>query len=573
MRFEDGSGSVSIPEYLEFFSIPHELRNAKTAASAVRMSLDLLELDVQIDEAENLLQSDIDGDVSGAQGLDKGAKRLLLMWTFVQHELEKALVVFQLPLENEQIIATNVFVRTLLELCGKHSPILQAASIDGKVTIKGFAPSNKSSTKEPQLKGKDKVAVSVKEKAPAREKENLRRDPNSNTLSTQGLSVPKEVPIEIEPLERADVELITERFELDGSVHYGHFLAYFTSIHERSVSRKTKDFVSLPDSMIGVSPFRYSTDWAILRTSTTFPRMSSANIGAVTATQSQGTNGRENGGKVFNAPKALVQAKNGKDIRAKSDDTVSKENNKQKAQEDMMEEPVADEAKPDDADDTQKKKDEDSKEEKAGAKEISAVAPKRSMWSFLCGSGAKKPEAVAAPADANADAKEERTKDKDAKGDKGNADDKRSLNTISLDTNDSSLAHLALKRDVGFLTPTSTKAKSKHVQLPSKRENPVDLLHREELGSADKDSKPSSSGSRFRKRSSEQDSPTIPHPKDAMSKQSSTLIQEADTIGDRDYMDVRSKLDDEGDEEGDFESFTAVKVHSNVRTKTMSCRK
>jgi hypothetical protein len=44
MRFSDGLGSVSIPEFLEFFTTPAQMRMAKAATAAVRMSLDLLQL-------------------------------------------------------------------------------------------------------------------------------------------------------------------------------------------------------------------------------------------------------------------------------------------------------------------------------------------------------------------------------------------------------------------------------------------------------------------------------------------------------------------------------------------------
>lgn len=48
LRFDDGHGLVSIPEFLEFFMIPEDIRVAKSAASAVRMSLDLLSFDVEL---------------------------------------------------------------------------------------------------------------------------------------------------------------------------------------------------------------------------------------------------------------------------------------------------------------------------------------------------------------------------------------------------------------------------------------------------------------------------------------------------------------------------------------------
>lgn len=67
MRFSDGSGNVSIPEFLEFFTTPGAIRAAKAATAAVRMSLDLLQLNGK---------EDIDGDSEseGEMEMDKDGK-------------------------------------------------------------------------------------------------------------------------------------------------------------------------------------------------------------------------------------------------------------------------------------------------------------------------------------------------------------------------------------------------------------------------------------------------------------------------------------------------------------------
>eukprot|EP01031_Cornospumella_fuschlensis_P047995 gene47995-58791_t len=44
LRFDDGYGQISVVDFLDFFSTPVEVRTAKCAANAVRMSLDLLEI-------------------------------------------------------------------------------------------------------------------------------------------------------------------------------------------------------------------------------------------------------------------------------------------------------------------------------------------------------------------------------------------------------------------------------------------------------------------------------------------------------------------------------------------------
>ena len=58
MRFGDGSGYVSIPDFLEFFTTPEQVRTAKASTAAVRMSLDLLQME---QEEEQELHDDVEG--------------------------------------------------------------------------------------------------------------------------------------------------------------------------------------------------------------------------------------------------------------------------------------------------------------------------------------------------------------------------------------------------------------------------------------------------------------------------------------------------------------------------------
>jgi hypothetical protein len=61
MRFSDGLGSVSIPEFLEFFTTPAQMRMAKAATAAVRMSLDLLQLE----------EGDVEDEEEGGEDLEE----------------------------------------------------------------------------------------------------------------------------------------------------------------------------------------------------------------------------------------------------------------------------------------------------------------------------------------------------------------------------------------------------------------------------------------------------------------------------------------------------------------------
>ena len=47
MRFDDGTGSVCIPEFLEFFSSTPQMRVARASASAVRLSFDMIQIEEQ----------------------------------------------------------------------------------------------------------------------------------------------------------------------------------------------------------------------------------------------------------------------------------------------------------------------------------------------------------------------------------------------------------------------------------------------------------------------------------------------------------------------------------------------
>lgn len=118
VRFDDGYGSVSIPEFLEFFLMPPTARTAKAAASAVRMSLDLLSLD-----ADSLLLAPNDPlkdrifdetfsqsivETHNTSNLDKSARKLVILWAYIRDDLENTFDAFKKP-EDEPIIEIEKF--------------------------------------------------------------------------------------------------------------------------------------------------------------------------------------------------------------------------------------------------------------------------------------------------------------------------------------------------------------------------------------------------------------------------------------------------------------------------------
>lgn len=121
MRFDDGRGFVSVPEFIDFFVTPATIRTAKAAASAVRMSLDLFSLDIEMfdnidPEDPELLMDEADFQNLPPEMrkthltdiLDRGAKRMLVMWIFVREDLEKAFNIFKNK-DLDEAIQTEIF--------------------------------------------------------------------------------------------------------------------------------------------------------------------------------------------------------------------------------------------------------------------------------------------------------------------------------------------------------------------------------------------------------------------------------------------------------------------------------
>ena len=85
------------------------------------------------------------------------------------------------------------------------------------------------------------------------------------TLGTTEFSVPP-VPV-VEPLQSADVDMLSERFELGGCVHYGHVLTYFSELHSALSLSRRKHHSLPPVAAASASPFLISSEWEKLRAS------------------------------------------------------------------------------------------------------------------------------------------------------------------------------------------------------------------------------------------------------------------------------------------------------------------
>jgi hypothetical protein len=108
---------------------------------------------------------------------------------------------------------------------------------------------------------------------------NKENNPNGNIANTGNVGNGRERPVPsrslssksdkvlcVEPLDNDDIEFLTERFELAGFIHYGHFLDYFENTYIRFI-RYQKQFKYLPEETSHLSPFTYSSEWNALKAS------------------------------------------------------------------------------------------------------------------------------------------------------------------------------------------------------------------------------------------------------------------------------------------------------------------
>ena len=79
---------------------------------------------------------------------------------------------------------------------------------------------------------------------------------------------------ELKPLETSEIDILAERFEIGGRVHFGHFLQFFREMSQSTSSRpmsykavdgSVQTRSSRPKPNVGISPFRMSSEWAALK--------------------------------------------------------------------------------------------------------------------------------------------------------------------------------------------------------------------------------------------------------------------------------------------------------------------
>ena len=95
--------------------------------------------------------------------------------------------------------------------------------------------------------------------------------PKSKTLKAAQAASPNS---DLKPLDESEIDILAERFEIGGRVHFGHFLQFFREMshpaNNKNMSYKAVDGSvqtrsSRPKPSVGISPFRMSSEWAALK--------------------------------------------------------------------------------------------------------------------------------------------------------------------------------------------------------------------------------------------------------------------------------------------------------------------
>jgi hypothetical protein len=296
-RFDDGNGSVNVPEFLDFFGTPHTLRTAKSAANAVRMSLDMLSLNGSAylntypgkESAVDMRRSHL------TKGLDRSAKKLLALWLFVREELMRSLDVLKESKngktkkdskskpEEENVVKVAILKRSLMEICGKNALFMLSLSSNVQMCEELYTAALK--TIKHKYSGKKKMKENEKENEKSDENnsdtEKIENDGTDN--GTQDYVKDEDDQLEVpsfpeDRIEAEDTMMLAKRFELAGVMHIDGFVSFFDEAFLRSHAISIRGLpVSYESAITGISPFRWSTEWTDLK-QTSILRQSTQNL-------------------------------------------------------------------------------------------------------------------------------------------------------------------------------------------------------------------------------------------------------------------------------------------------------
>ena len=80
---------------------------------------------------------------------------------------------------------------------------------------------------------------------------------------------------DVKLLTKQEIDILAERFEIGGRVHYGHFIQFFKEMNNQKSFNRQKSYKAVdgsvqtrstrPKQSVGLSPFRMSSEWASLK--------------------------------------------------------------------------------------------------------------------------------------------------------------------------------------------------------------------------------------------------------------------------------------------------------------------
>jgi hypothetical protein len=188
------------------------------------------------------------------KNLDRGVRRLLNMWPVVKKELEQSFIAAEdLTLDASiQVVTVDAFKRVLMERCGVTSATLAKARNEGKITINATGRPTPALQNRIPAKSVDSTASPKDAKGVLLGRAGSKGTPEPELLRPTASDSPKKgslsmsmspsdsvtslpslpaVPIVVEPLTAADVDMLALRFDLSSMVHYGHVLQYFKELY------------------------------------------------------------------------------------------------------------------------------------------------------------------------------------------------------------------------------------------------------------------------------------------------------------------------------------------------------
>lgn len=199
MRFCDTAvEAVSLPEFLEFFVTPQQAKAAKAASSAVRMSLDLLHLQEEINHDTGCSEEMEEAhQAHQADPLQRAVYRQLRMWPVVRGELDDLFKSHEKP-----VLDLSLFQESLSTVCGSNSRLL----LEHQESMSKDKPKEE---EEDKIKGSP-IGGPLQKKLPA-----------PNPPSSSGISG-------IISLDSNDMFLLSERFQLGGLICLNSYMQFFT---------------------------------------------------------------------------------------------------------------------------------------------------------------------------------------------------------------------------------------------------------------------------------------------------------------------------------------------------------